>query len=51
MLSDYRLARKIFAGSNFCDFSSDPQKHVPANKNYCEHFFHKSVLQSEYSLT
>ena len=29
---------KIFASSNFCDFaffSSDPQKLVPANKNYC----------------
>ena len=37
MLSDYRVARN-FCGSNFCDFSSDPQKQVPANKNYYEHF-------------
>ena len=30
---------EIFAGSKFCDFSSDQQKQVPANKNYCKHFF------------
>ena len=30
------VSHEIFAGSNFCDFcsfSSDPQKEVPANKN------------------
>ena len=25
----------------FCDFSSDPQKLVPANKNYRKHFSRK----------
>ena len=42
---------EISAGSNFCDFSSDPQKKVPANKNYRNHFARKNVLQSNYSLT
>ena len=41
---------EIFAGSKFCDFFSDPQKQVPANKNYRKHFFRKNLLQSEYSL-
>ena len=42
---------KIFAGSKFCNFalfSSDPQKLVPANKNYRRQT--KNVLQSKYSL-
>ena len=30
---------EIFAGSKFYDFFSDPQKQVPANKNYRKHFF------------
>ena len=45
---------EMFAGSNFCDFcsfSSDPQKEVPANKNYRKHFSLKNLLQNKYSLT
>ena len=43
---------EIFAGSKFCDFcdfcsfSSDPQKEVPANKNYRKHFSCKTLFQS-----
>ena len=30
--------REIFPGSNFCDFSSDLQNYVPANKIYRKYF-------------
>ena len=46
------LWHEIFAGSNFCgfcDFSSDPQNKVPANKKYSKHFSRKNLLQSKYS--
>ena len=36
------LSLEIFAGSNFCDFSSDPKKYVPANKYYHKHFPRKN---------
>ena len=42
--------RSTTVGSNFCDFcsfSSDPQKEVPANKNYRKHFSRKNLLQSK----
>ena len=45
------LLHEIFAGSNFCDFSSDPKNKVPANKYYREHFSRKNLLQSKYCLT
>ena len=32
---------EIFVGSNFFDFSSDPQKKVASNENYREHFSQK----------
>ena len=48
---DPTMWHEIFAGSNFCDFSSDPQKYVPANKNYRKHFSGKNLLHSKYSLT
>ena len=46
------LWHEIFAGSNFCgfcDFSSDPENKVPANKKYSKHFSRKNLLQSKYS--
>ena len=34
----HTLWHEIFVGSNFCDFSSDAKKEVPADKNYHKHF-------------
>ena len=42
---------KFLRGFNFCDFSSDLQKSVPANKNYRKDFSRKNLLQSKYSPT
>ena len=39
---------KFFAGSNICVFSSDLQKQIPENKNYCKQFSHKNCLQGKY---
>ena len=38
--------QEIFAGSNFCDFFSDSQKQVLANKNYSKYSSLKNLLQS-----
>ena len=52
MIDSYRVARNFkFAGSNFCDFFSDPQKKVPANKNYRKHISRKNLLHSKYTRT
>ena len=45
---------EIFAGSNFCDFSSDPQISVPANKITAKIFPAKiysrvNILQLEFA--
>ena len=48
MAGVYRVALNFY---DFCDFSSDPQKHVHANKNHHKHFSRKNLLQKKYSLT
>ena len=45
---------KFLRGFNFCDFSSDLQKSVPANKNYRKDFSRKiytrvNILQLEFA--
>ena len=41
---------EIFAGSNFCDFSSHPRQKQVANKNFLKHFSRKNLLQSDTSV-
>ena len=41
---------EIFAGSNFCDFSSHPRQKQLANKNFLKHFSRKNLLQSSASV-
>ena len=51
MAAVYRADRVALNFYDFCDFSSDPQKYVQANKNHDKHFSRKSLLQKKYSLT
>ena len=51
MVGVYRADRVALNFYDFCDFSSDPQKYVQANKNHHKHFSRKNLLQKKYSLT
>ena len=51
MAGVYRADRVALNFYDFCDFSSDPQKYVQANKNHHKHFSRKNLLQKKYSLT
>ena len=46
-ISEQYLVARNFCG--FCDFSSDPENKVPANRKYSKHFSRKNLLQSKYS--
>ena len=41
------MLHESFAGSNFCDFSSDPQKYVPVKKNLLQTFFPQKFAPGE----
>ena len=41
MAGVYRADRVALNFYDFCDFSSDPQKYVHANKNHHKHFSRK----------